>query len=94
MNFGCVATLKKHLDSCNGVWEEPTIAAKLPSTMKPYHKDTNKTHVFFQNWWQTIFHENVVYADIETFFSEATMEVSSNTKAYGENNSIASIAKA
>ena len=59
--------------------------------LKPYQTSTTKTHVFFENWWQVFFHENVVYADIETFFGATTMDVSLNTKAYSQNKTIASI---
>jgi hypothetical protein len=60
----------------------------LPSTQKPYHSTSNKTHVFFDKWEHMFFHENVLYADIETFFSESDLKGGSTTKAY---HSIASI---
>ena len=84
-NFRTDHNLQKHLKSCNGVWEQPAEPPRLPSTQNP----RDKTHVFFGNWHQTFMHELMVYADIETFFTD--LDSTSKLKAYGENRSIASI---
>ena len=86
-NFGADESLRKHVVQCMGVWEQPTPPPRLPSTKKP----DDRTHIYFENHKHAFMHPLVVYADIETFFTEDDFEVSCNTKAYGENRRIASI---
>jgi DNA polymerase type B, organellar and viral len=86
-SFRLDAELEKHLSKCKGQFEEPPPLPRLPSTQIKH----DKTRVYFTNHKSAFFHPIVVYADIETFFSEDQRDISTNTTSYGQNNSVASM---
>ena len=87
INHKTDASLQKHLEKCDGVWDEPELPARLPSEKVK----GDKLVVCFQENHHKFMHPLIVYADIETFFGSLDSGVSDNTHVYGENRRIASV---
>jgi hypothetical protein len=76
INHGTDASLQKHLEKCDGVWDEPELPARLPSEKVK----GDKLVVCFQESHRKFMHPLIVYADIETFFGSLDAGVSDNTQ--------------